>query len=57
MSDKKLYSGFDDPQFANPYIDVDEWWDKPVKHHYIHGGFEGTLTRFCFYFPPEETYR
>ena len=56
MSDKKLYIGFDDPQFANPYIDVDEWRNEPVRHHYIHGGFEGTLTKFCFYFPPEETY-
>ena len=50
MSDKKLYIGFDDPQFANPYIDVDEWRNEPVRHHYIHGGFEGTLTKFCFYF-------
>ena len=49
MSDKKLYIGFDDPQFANPYIDVDEWRNEPVRHHYIHGGFEGTLTKFCFH--------
>ena len=56
MEEKKLYTGLDDPQFANPYIDVDEWRDKPIRHHYIHGGFEGNQTRFCLYFPPEDIY-
>lgn len=56
MEEKKLYDGTGDMQFAKPYVDVDEWRDKPVRHRYIHGGFEGTLTRFCFYFPPAENY-
>jgi hypothetical protein len=45
-----------DSLFANPYIDLDEWRDEPVRHRYVHGGFEGTQTRFSFYFPTEEDY-
>ena len=45
-----------DPQFTQPYVDVDEWRDEPVRHRYLHGGFEGTDTRFSIYFPPEEVY-
>ena len=45
-----------DTMFARPYIDIDEWRDKPVRHRYIHGGFEDTETRFSFYFPPEVKY-
>ena len=29
----------------------------PVRHRYVHGGFEGTDTRFSFYFPPAEQWR
>jgi hypothetical protein len=46
-----------DSMFQQPYIDVDEWRDAPVRHHYVHGGFKGTDTRFSFYFPPKETYQ
>ena len=46
-----------DPQFQHPYIDVDEWRQEPVAHHYIHGGFEGTETRFCFYYPKKADYK
>jgi hypothetical protein len=46
-----------DPYFGKPYIDRDEWRDKPVRHRNIHGGFEGTATRFNFYFPLEEYYK
>lgn len=53
---EQLYNGLNDPQFSKPYVDDDEWRDVPVRHHYIHGGFEGTEARFCFYFPPKETY-
>ena len=42
----------DDPFFGPAVVDVDEWRDAPVRHRYIHGGFEGTDTRFSFYFPP-----
>jgi hypothetical protein len=38
------------------YIDVDEWRDAPLRHRYVHGGFEGTHTRFSFYFPPADQY-
>ncbi|MBN2665414.1 MAG: hypothetical protein JXR67_02800 [Bacteroidales bacterium] len=35
-----------DSIFDNPYIDLDEWRDNPVRHRYIHGGFEGNGTYF-----------
>ena len=46
-----------DSLFKEPYIDVDEWRDKPVRHRYVHGGFKGTEARFSFYFPPKEQYQ
>ena len=46
-----------DLMFKEPYIDVDEWRDKPVRHRYVHGGFKGTDARFSFYFPPKEKYQ
>lgn len=52
-----LYDGLHDPQFQTPYVDVDEWRESPVRHRYVHGGFEGTETRFSFYFPPKEDYK
>ena len=45
-----------DSLFTQPYIDVDEWRNEPVRHRYVHGGFKGTQTRFSFYFPPKENY-
>jgi hypothetical protein len=41
-----------DSFFGAPYIDVDEERDAPVAHRYLHGGFEGTDTRFSIWFPP-----
>ena len=46
-----------DPMFGEPYIDIDEWRDAPVRHRYVHGGFKGTDTRFSLYLPPKEQYR
>ncbi|KAF2395893.1 hypothetical protein EJ06DRAFT_257816 [Trichodelitschia bisporula] len=46
-----------DPLYTYPYIDVDEWRDTPLRHRYVHGGFNGTELRFSFYFPPAEQYR
>ena len=46
-----------DPLFAEPYIDVDEWREAPVRHRYVHGGFKGTDTRFSIYFPPKRQYQ
>ena len=45
-----------DAFFGPPYVDVDEWRDSPQRHRYVHGGFEGTDTRFSIYFPPAEAY-
>lgn len=45
-----------DELFARPYIDIDEWRDSPVRHRYVHGGFQGTDTRFSYYFPPADQY-
>lgn len=47
----------EDALFAQPYVDIDEWRDAPVRHRYVHGGFKGTDTRFSFYFPPKEQYQ
>jgi len=46
-----------DPLFTQPYVDIDEWRDQPVRHRYVHGGFKGTETRFSFYFPPKAEYQ
>lgn len=51
-----LYTPDTDPLFAQPYIDIDEWRDGPVRHRYVHGGFKDTETRFSFYFPPKDQY-
>ncbi len=45
-----------DSLFTQPYIDVDEWRNTPVRHRYVHGGFIGTQTRFSYYLPPETRY-
>ena len=47
---------FSDPLFNQPYVDMDEWRDSPVRHRYVHGGFRGTEARFSCYFPPREIY-
>ncbi len=52
-----MNSAATDPLFAHPYVDNDEWRDRPVRHRYVHGGFEGTDTRFSFYFPPADRYQ
>ncbi len=45
-----------DPLFNQPYIDVDEWHDKPSRHRYVHGGFSGTDARFVMRLPPKDQY-
>lgn len=56
---KELQGSFvtQDTLFSKPYIDIDEWRDMPLRHRYIHGGFEGTQTRFSFYFPQKNEYQ
>jgi hypothetical protein len=44
-------------QFGRPFVDVDEYREDPRHHRYVHGGFEGTTTRFALYFPPQEVYQ
>src|SRR3954453_4538394 len=46
-----------DTVFKEPFVDVDEWRDKPVRHRYVHGGFKGNNARFSFYFPTKEKYQ
>jgi hypothetical protein len=54
---KAVPAAASDPLFKEPYIDVDEWREKPVQHRYVHGGFKGTDARFSFYFPSKEQYQ
>jgi hypothetical protein len=42
--------------YVEPYTDIDEWRDAPVRHRYVHGGFKGTELLFSMYFPPKEQY-
>lgn len=42
---------------GKPFVDVDEQRTQPYPHRYVHGGFEGSHTRFSFYFPPKELYK
>lgn len=42
--------------FDEPYVDLDEWRDAPVRHRYVHGGFADTDTRFSIYLPPADRY-
>jgi hypothetical protein len=42
--------------FGPARIDTDEWRDTPIRHRFVHGGFEGTDTRFSLYLPPPERY-
>jgi hypothetical protein len=51
------YDPAQDSQLKQPYVDIDEWRDKPVRHRYVHGGFQGTEARFSIYFPPKEQYK
>lgn len=46
----------EDEVFSRPYIDVDETRGEPAAHRYVHGGFEGTDTRFSLHLPPGDAY-
>ncbi|MFG3261728.1 hypothetical protein [Streptomyces bobili] len=47
----------DDPAFGSAFIDVDEWRESPIPHRYLHGGFEGTETRFVMHLPERGAYQ
>jgi hypothetical protein len=49
--------GLTDPMFTAPFVDVDEWRDAPVRHRYVHGGFDRTDCRFSAYFPDSTRYQ
>lgn len=55
-ADWPMPADWSDPMFREPFIDVDEGRDKPVRHRYVHDGFKGTDALFSMYFPPEEQY-
>src|SRR5690606_35304355 len=48
---------YPDPLFVDPYVDVDEWRNEPVRHRYVHGGFRNTDLRFSRYLPPAGQYQ
>jgi Tannase and feruloyl esterase len=58
VGDKVDISGYvvTDPFFGAPYIDEDTYRDDPLPHRMLHGGFDGTDTRFRFYFPDKRHY-
>ena len=56
MGDGHL-EGLADPMFTDPFRDVDEWRDDPVRHRYVHGGFSGTDCRFSMYLPEANRYQ
>lgn len=45
-----------DPDFAQPFVDIDEWRDEPVRHRYLHGGFHDNDTRFSLYLPEQQSF-
>ena len=57
MSDIDI-SGYQvtDDFFGAPFIDKDEVLEEPTKHRYVHGGFEGTDTRFAFRYPVDDSF-
>lgn len=58
-----IYDPKTDPRFEKPYIDVDEWRERPmpdgsvIPFRYVHGGFENTGVKFLFCFPEAERYQ
>src|SRR3954469_10910000 len=46
-----------DDYFGAPHLDTGGWREmEGVRFRYVHGGFDGTDTKFSFYFPPAELY-
>jgi hypothetical protein len=45
-----------DDAFTQPYVDIDEWRETPLRHRYVHGGFHDADTRFSYYFPEPDAY-
>ncbi|MGN1021842.1 MAG: hypothetical protein ACI4O7_15875 [Aristaeellaceae bacterium] len=60
--EKIIFDPGQDPRFARPVIDRDEWQERhlvngqTIPMRWIHGCFEGTAVKFSFFFPPRERY-
>jgi hypothetical protein len=50
------YNAKNDPRFQKPYVDIEERREGTVPYQYVHGGFEGTETKFSFFFPEKDRY-
>ena len=46
-----------DPQYNEPFIEIEEERSEPAPHRYVHGRFKGTDACFSFYFPPKDRYQ
>ena len=57
MTERDRPMGLTDPLFGDPYVDLDEWRDEPIRHRYVHGGFAGSDCRFSMYFPEAKRYQ
>lgn len=60
---RELYSPLLDPDFQDPYIDIDEWRERTLSDgsttsfRYIHGGFAKKGLKFSFSFPAKEHFK
>lgn len=60
---KEIYDVKLDPDFQEPYIDVDEWRERELPDgtrlpfRYLHGGYEKKGLKFSFCFPKQEDYK
>lgn len=58
-----IYDPKKDPRFQQPYIDTDEWRERPmpdgsvIPFRYIHGGFQDSDVKFLFCFPEAKRYQ
>lgn len=60
---RELYNALLDPDFQNPYIDIDEWRVRKLSDgsttsfRYVHGGFSNKGLKFSFCYPAKEQYK
>lgn len=60
---KSIYDPKNDPRFARPVVDRDEWQKRDladgetIPFRFLHGFFEGTKVKFSFFFPLKEKYQ
>jgi hypothetical protein len=56
QADVRVTADSIDPDYAEPFVDIDEERSAPLAHRYVSGGFKGSDARFSFYFPPKAQY-